>query len=145
MEQTTVEPVAYSTVPNWIADKNFALASRAILKACQQYSLPKNYMVDLSQDMVLISEHKLSKFVYLLRDCGACVFAPLVLNGSRQAMMSSLKAYRAQHVDALWFTYDVDDIRREDDYNQPQLRLVTPAAAQEYLHMLYDESNEGVL
>ncbi len=153
-ERELERPKAYDTLPKWVKDPLQNLAVRAILLQVQKTGLPKSFLIDLAQDIQLIGDYQIDRFVFCLRECGTQMFAPLTLDGVRQS--NSFEAHCNvfdKDRSCKWFTFDVRDVRRGeedpvtgkrvyDDYNQPQLRSCTQEQAREYLEMLYREDQE---
>lgn len=142
----------FPTVPIWIQNPVGYLAMRAILIQCQKHAMPKSYMIDLASDFSLITEHRIEKFVFVLRPYGSQMFAPLALDGVEQ--VDGFGQW-VKHLDsgAIFFTFDVREVRNGqvnpstgksewDDYNEPQLRECTVEEARQYLDDLYQEDRK---
>lgn len=117
-----------ASVPSFVQDPISWYAMRAILQAVQELRMPTSYMIDIAHDFVLIQEYQPDKFIYCIRKYGTSVFLPSEFDAT------SLKAhYYVFGEECNFFTYDMEDVRQGDNYNEPQLRKCSYNEAIEFL------------
>lgn len=110
-------------------------AMRAIMQAIQAAQAPQLYMIDIARDCSLLHADSPERFVYCIRERGTDIF---YRNRAQQEFMHTLESFNA-HVKVFgtechWYTYDINDVRQGDNYNEPQLRECDVETARAFLN-----------
>jgi len=114
----------FQGTPEFVENKVAWYAIRAIMQQVEGLAMPSAYMVDLAADITLLYKDSPEQFVYCIR-AGGTHICYLSRYFSVNYVVDTERIFDGCN----WFTFDINDIRNKDNYNEPQLRPCTPEEA----------------